>query len=35
MIRLNFDLDRTKCEIAYIGSDGAITSNHYRCDNCK
>lgn len=24
-----------KCQIVYIGSDGGITSNHYRCNNCK
>ena len=23
------------CEITYIGSDGGVTSNHYRCHNCK
>lgn len=34
-IRHHFDLDRTHCEIAYIGSDGGITSNHYKCNDCK
>lgn len=23
------------CEIKYIGSDGGVTSNHYRCHDCK
>lgn len=23
------------CDIAYIGSDGGVTSNHYKCHNCK
>lgn len=23
------------CEIVYIGSDGGVTSNHYKCHNCK
>ena len=34
-IRHRFDLDRTHCEIVYIGSDGGITSNHYQCHNCR
>ena len=33
-VKHHFDLDRTKCEIAYIGSDGGVTSNHYKCHNC-
>lgn len=24
-----------KCQIVYIGSDGGVTSNHYRCNSCK
>ena len=23
------------CDVAYIGSDGGVTSNHYKCHNCK
>ena len=32
-IKYQFSLD--KCEIMYVGSDGGVTSNHYKCHNCK
>ena len=33
-IRHHFDLDRTKCDIVYIGSNCGITDNHYQCHSC-
>ncbi len=34
-IKYRFCLIGDKCNIAYIGSDGGVTSNHYKCHNCK
>ncbi len=31
----DFRLNNEHCIIKYIGSDGGITSNHYKCNNCK
>lgn len=32
-IKYHFNL--SKCHIVYVGSDGGITSNHYKCHNCR
>lgn len=34
-IKYCFRLTGDNCEIAYVGSDGGITSNYYKCHNCK
>ena len=34
-VKYEFRLTGENCKIAYIGSDGGITSNHYKCHNCK
>ena len=33
-IKYEFRLNKN-CIIKYIGSDGGVTSNHYRCHNCR
>ena len=32
---IKYEFRLTSCNIKYIGSDGGITSNHYRCHNCS
>lgn len=34
-IKYRFCLTGDNCKISYIGSDGGVTSNHYKCNNCK
>ena len=34
-IEYQFSVTGSNCEIVYVGSDGGITSNHYKCHNCK
>jgi hypothetical protein len=33
VVKHTFHLDR--CNIRYIGSEGALTEDHYQCYNCK
>ena len=34
-IKYRFCLTENNCDIVYVGSDGGVTSNHYKCHSCR